>query len=525
MTSAVIYARVSTEKQAEEELPIASQIDRCRQRADELGADVVRVFQDAGRSGRTDNRPAFQDCIRYCEVAGPDFLITWSSSRFARNTTDAGIYKRLLDRKGVKLVYVHMDVDRSTDGGWLLDGVLTLLDEYYSRNTSADTMRSMVRNAQHGYFNGGTPPYGYEPATAPNDKRRRVLVPQPAEARVTRKIYDMRMTGIGSKQIATVLNQEGYQYRGRSWKRNTVLNVLRSRAVIGEIVFGKKNHATGEIRPREEWIIVPSHEAIIPREIFDAVQDEVDTAGQSCGGSTSKHFVFSGLLRCGECDSPMVIESAKGRSKRYHYYNCRSVFESQSHASVRAPAENLDEFLLHAICDQVLTPENLDECAQEILEHAKRKRKESSSRLKGIKAELADVSKRLAAIYDTIETAPRATLDISLFTDRIRELKQKRQDLEAETISAEYEIASELPQPDIAEVSKAFRDVILEASDVPKLRSFLASFVTHIELREESAKILYKPELFVLGTSTSSAVVPSQEKWLPRTGSNRRPGD
>ncbi len=83
--TAVIYARVSTVRQADEELPIASQIEQCKAKAESLGARVDRVFVDEGKSGRTDERQAFQDAINYCELAFPTYLVTWSTSRFSRN--------------------------------------------------------------------------------------------------------------------------------------------------------------------------------------------------------------------------------------------------------------------------------------------------------------------------------------------------------------------------------------------------------------------------------------------------------
>ena len=56
----VIYVRVSTEGQAEEEAPLAAQIWECREYALTRGWIVVYVIEDGGISGRTDDRPGFQ---------------------------------------------------------------------------------------------------------------------------------------------------------------------------------------------------------------------------------------------------------------------------------------------------------------------------------------------------------------------------------------------------------------------------------------------------------------------------------
>ncbi|EGW52998.1 recombinase family protein [Candidatus Endoriftia persephonae] len=158
--TAVIYARVSTARQAEDELPLESQIQQCAAKAESLGARVDRIFVDEGRSGRYDDRPDFQAAIAYCEVMSPDYLITWSTSRFARNKIDAGMYKLRLAKAGIDIQYVSLNIDRNTDGGWVTESVLELFDELYSRQVSADTTRSMLKNAQEGYFNGGRVPFG-----------------------------------------------------------------------------------------------------------------------------------------------------------------------------------------------------------------------------------------------------------------------------------------------------------------------------------------------------------------------------
>ena len=43
--TAVIYARVSTARQAEEELPLESQIQQCKAKAAELGARIDRILR------------------------------------------------------------------------------------------------------------------------------------------------------------------------------------------------------------------------------------------------------------------------------------------------------------------------------------------------------------------------------------------------------------------------------------------------------------------------------------------------
>ena len=97
-TRVVIYARCSDTKQAEKELSIPAQLDACRAEAARMGWTVVQEFVDEGISGRTDDRPAFQEMVaRAKESPRPfDTIMLWKLSRFARNREHATFYKNML---------------------------------------------------------------------------------------------------------------------------------------------------------------------------------------------------------------------------------------------------------------------------------------------------------------------------------------------------------------------------------------------------------------------------------------------
>jgi hypothetical protein len=53
---------------------------------------------------------------------------------------------------------VSVEIDSKTDEGWMMEAMLELMDENTSRRISKDTKRSMIKNAQDGFFNGDTFP-------------------------------------------------------------------------------------------------------------------------------------------------------------------------------------------------------------------------------------------------------------------------------------------------------------------------------------------------------------------------------
>lgn len=195
--TAIIYARVSTPGQAEEGVSLDSQVERGQQMAIELGAVVKKVFRDEGISGRTDQRPAFQDAVAYCKAFEIDYFIVWSTSRFARNKIDAALYKRSIRAGGTKIAYISQSISADSDEGWLMEGFLELMDEHVSRQIRKDTVAAMIKNARGGFFNGGRPPFGYKVVSVGHRKKLEIDL---AEAAIAREIFRRYVGGLGTLQ-------------------------------------------------------------------------------------------------------------------------------------------------------------------------------------------------------------------------------------------------------------------------------------------------------------------------------------
>lgn len=321
MKRAVIYARVSTDRQADEGLSIDSQIQSCRAKAEQLGAVVLHVFRDEGISGTTDARPGFRAAINRCSLGDVDLLICWSSSRFARDQHDAISYKRELASYSTKLIYAQGQIDLDTHEGWMLDSFQQVVDESYSRQVSADTRRSMMKAAREGYFMGGRVPYGYQAVVAEDGKRRR-LVPKEPEASVVRSIFDSARRGVGAKLIALDLNSQGMKMRGRAWSKGTVLYMLNSEVYMGQVIYNRFERKTRKPRPESDWVRVEAHQPLVAREDFEAVQQGMSQRAPTPeSGAPSSTHLFTGLLRCGRCNSSLQVQTGTGRGgSMYSYY-------------------------------------------------------------------------------------------------------------------------------------------------------------------------------------------------------------
>lgn len=523
--TAIIYARVSSASQAEEEVSIPAQLDCGRRRAVKDDATVLREFVDEGRSAYIEaNRREFEAAIDYAVTHQVDIFYTWSSSRFARNKFEAVKYKRELERGGVRLVYLSMSVDLSTDEGWLLDSMFEMMDEQRSRDTSKDTRRSLIHNAQQGYWVSGLAPFGYVSKPAADNPRRRHLVPFEPEAELARQVFELRATGIGAKLIADRFNDIGVRYRGRPWTKAAVLQLLRNRAMLGHTIFNKAEPRTKRPRPESEWLVVNTHPPIIDAALWQAAQDRIDAAAEPYVGKgrTRSSHLFTGLMRCGKCGGAMTIENARGRGGSYSYYSCHKGKNGGFCPVERYSADKMDAQLNEFVLQRILTPDNLQAFVAEMTRVARQNDEALNRRLREISQQVTTIKAKQSKLYEILELHGKDAPDLSDLTARLRENNAELKALEAAAVKAEAEIDEpvDMARVDFTEVAEELRALLLEGVEPNRLRSFYATFIQSITVTGLEARIQYDPAKLI---AAGFPAVHSFQNW-GRSGSLTRTG-
>jgi DNA invertase Pin-like site-specific DNA recombinase len=510
--TAICYARVSDRKQADDDVSVPTQIELAGKRADDLGATMLRVFTDAGRSAfKESNRRVFEAAIEFAVAMEVTYFIVWSSSRFARNRFEAVFYKRELDRAGINLVYLSSSVDRKTDDGWLLDSMFEIVDEMQSRQIAKDTRRSMIRNAQHGFWVGGRTPYGYQSVPAPEDDKRRKVIPQPEEAFIVGQIFARRAMGIGAKSIAMELNDRGVLNRGRVWKKQTVLYLLKSQVYIGIMIFNRRTRAYVD-KPREEWVCVQSHEPLIALELFDQVQTMIGDAADRCKGSPKSMHPFTGLLRCGACGEALQTETANGNGGHYAYYNCRSALQGVRCRGQRQRADEVDKALSSAIFDRVLSRKNLSEVAAEIAGERRNWSRDLNERRRSILANIQEHQRRNESLYQLLELHGKDAPNLGDLTKRLRINSAVIKDAENMLVGLDAERdAHVIEEPEIEALGDFLRSALSEASNAARAREFYRGFIESIVVTEGKAEIRYDPAKLLAQNSPVRSTV----NWRP----------
>ena len=433
----VLYARVSTQRQAEQDLSIPDQFGQLREYSQRNQHEIVREFSDHGASATDDNRPAFQGMMSFVLDRSNEVeaILVLTTSRFFREAYGSQVYKRRLKREGVRVVSITQEVSDDPNGN-LIEGIFELIDQHESEINGFHTLRGMKENARQGWFNGSAPPFGYRVESVENGtvtpKRR--IVPNPAEAEVVRMVFSLYLDGhegkrMGIKTLTDHLNSNGSTYRkGKPWTIQRVQRLLADPIYVGECYFNKQDGRTKQPKPKSDWIMI-AVEPILERELYDRAaqvrkqnRPSVDRPPKIVGSPA----LLTGLLHCGKCGARMTMETGKGGA--YRYYNC-STYTRRGKSSCegnRVPQDELEQEVLQHLAAKLFTQERIRAIVVQLGHELSRLRKTNDAKVSALQRQLQDVRVRIHRQHEAIESG---VMDIGLVADRLRALKAEEQDL------------------------------------------------------------------------------------------------
>lgn len=154
---AVAYVRMSTDHQ---KYSTENQLDIIRNYATARGLQILRVFEDSGRSGlRLDGREALQNLMAEVRTGQADFkaILVYDVSRWGRfQDADEGAYhEHVCSRAGIRVHYCGEQFENDGSiGSNLLKTVKRVMAGEYSRELSVKVFAGQCRLVELGYRQG-----------------------------------------------------------------------------------------------------------------------------------------------------------------------------------------------------------------------------------------------------------------------------------------------------------------------------------------------------------------------------------
>ena len=299
-----LYARVSTEMQAEEGFSIEAQLNEMRAYAAQRGWRVVAEFVDAGISGSTMERPGLRALLEAAQAHQFDVVLVHELSRLSRSVFDTFEIFEQLGRAQVGFASVREPQFNLLDphGRFFLT-MIASINQYYLDMLRVHTQKSKRERARQGLYNASVAPYGYRHV---GDARTPPEVVE-EEAKVVRRVFEMYATGrYTCRQIAEVLNGEGYRTRsGRRFSKDGITEMLRNPFYVGKVTY--REGRRGEVEVYDGL-----HEPIISEELWEAaarVRNQ-QTVRRVLRGE-KRPYLLGGIARCHTCGRRLRAQGAQ----------------------------------------------------------------------------------------------------------------------------------------------------------------------------------------------------------------------
>ena len=495
---AVLYLRVSSQKQKRQELSLAAQRRALRQWARKEGVPVLAEYVDEAQSGRTDRRPAFQSLVADVQAPGRawDCVLVWRFDRFARNQEEAGVYRALLRRQQVRLLSITEPVDEGP-AGRLTEGVLDALNEFQSAKLAQDTARGQAENARRGWWNGGPPPTGYCLESVPDGSRTRTrLAVDPDTAPVVQRMFELCLLGESLRGIARRLTADGVRLpSGRAPYAALVQTILLNPVYTGTRVWSRtRSPSTGLAEPVE---IEGAHPALIDQATFDRAQAALASRRPANVPPrlNSSRYLLTGRAVCGLCGHRMQGRhrlDRPGQTEAWHYYcagRAEGVGCSLPYVRLEALEGAVLEVLSQALIDDVFVGRIVDRVRQGEAHKGAEPGQDFQRRR-------TDLQKRRANLLAAVE---EGALPLSQVKDRLEDLQRAEAALEPPTRRRAL-----LPV-DEAEVRAYLQRLpgLLELGSPAQRRQLVHSVVQAVRVEPDAAEV----DLGVEGTTETRRVV------------------
>lgn len=272
-----------------------------------------------------------------------------------------------------------------------------------------------------------------------NESKKLIIVPE--EAEVVKRIYREYLEGASMLKIARGLEADGIlNGAGRErWHTSNINQILRNEKYIGDALLQKtytvdfltkKRVKNNGIVP--QYYVEGSHEAIIPREVFMQVQEElvrrriVHTSPNGKTRTFSSNHCFAQIVICGNCSEVFRRVHWNNRGKKSIVWRCVSRLENTGlFCDARTVLESTIEQVLVTAINQTL-------CDKDSFLTTLRDNISTVINRESDKA-LADIDKRLEELQMELLKLATSNAEYDKVGDEIHRLRDQKQKMQLES--------------------------------------------------------------------------------------------
>ena len=330
------YADLSIEETLKRHEAILDKLARDR------GYHIAKTYYEVVSGESIAARPEIQKMLEEVSAGVYTGVLVVDLERLARgNGADQAYISQVFQFSETKIItpVKVYDPGNEFDEEYFEFGLFMSRREYKTINRRL--IRGRDSSAAEGKYISSIAPYGYRRVKLEHEKGY-TLEPEPEEAAVVQKIFEMYLHSSGTKIIANYLNDHEVPTRhGGMWSCSTISNILTNPVYTGKIRRGwsrqVKTMENGMVKKgikrhknMDEYQVYEGlHGALISEALFRQVQE---IRGEKMAGvKLKKEFAlrnaFAGLIFCADCGQRIgrtTMSKARGGGARFRCVNSRS---------------------------------------------------------------------------------------------------------------------------------------------------------------------------------------------------------
>ncbi len=296
-----IYCRKSSEAEDRQVLSIESQTRELEELARKLNVPVVEILMES-KSAKEPGRPVFNAMMQRLYRGDATGIICWKLDRLARNPVDGGSIIWAIKQQGIKVMTPAQSYAREDDNIILMYIEFGMAQKYVD-DLSKNVKRGLKTKIENGWYPSFALP-GYL-----NDTNKltgkNTLIKDPDRFPLVRRMWDLMLTGLYTPpRIRDIANDEwGFRTRptrkmgGKPLCMSGIYKIFTRPFYYGRFEYPDKSGRWYQGR----------HQPMITEAEYDRVQVFLGRSGNP-RPKTEVEFAFTGIIRCGECDSMVTAE-------------------------------------------------------------------------------------------------------------------------------------------------------------------------------------------------------------------------
>lgn len=315
--SAIIYCRVSSQRQVNEGDGLGSQELRCRNYALAKGYKIEKVFEEKGISGALFDRPAMKELLAFLDKnSHKEYIVIFDDlKRFARDySVHLKLKMELIKARGATLECLNFNFENTPEGEFV-EGVLALQGELERKQNRRQVIQKQKARLERGYW-PFCPPLGLKHIKS--KEHGKVLVPREPYASIFKEAIEAYEKDLLNSET------EVQEFINLKFKESGLSQTISKHGVQATL---SKSLYAGYIE-YEPWEVERrngQHQGFISKETFENVQNKrLGKSKPKMVATYSPDFPLRGFVKCSECGKPLRASWNTGRSQKYPNYWCQT---------------------------------------------------------------------------------------------------------------------------------------------------------------------------------------------------------